>query len=93
MAIIKISKNMIVKTINKETIICGNKLEEITEKKWVEATDPCNAKFSVLDQGYVNEENISFDQIDLKFLLLEQKFWSSKPKHSKDIKLWKIKKK
>lgn len=39
MAIIKISKNMIVKTINKETIICGNKLEEITEKKWVEATD------------------------------------------------------
>jgi len=59
----------------------------------VNFNDPCNAKFSILDQGYVNEENISFDQIDLKFLLLEQKFWSSKPKHSKDIKLWKIKKK
>ena len=38
MAIIKISKNMIIKTANKETIICGRKLEEITEKKWVEAT-------------------------------------------------------
>lgn len=38
MAIIKISKYMIIKTANKETIICGNKLEEITEKKWVEAT-------------------------------------------------------
>lgn len=38
MAIIKISKNMIIKTANKETIICGRKFEEITEKKWVEAT-------------------------------------------------------
>lgn len=39
MAIIKTSKNMIIKTINKESIICGKKLEEIAISKWVEATD------------------------------------------------------
>ena len=32
MAIIKISKNMIIKTANKETIICGRKLEELKKK-------------------------------------------------------------
>lgn len=53
--------------------------------------DPCNVTFSILDQGYVNSENQSFKQVDLIFLLLEQKLWSNKPKHAKDIQLWKIK--
>ncbi|PWW16252.1 hypothetical protein DEU40_13119 [Chryseobacterium sp. AG844] len=39
MAIIKRSKNMIIKTTNKETIICGKRLEEIATSKWVEAMD------------------------------------------------------
>lgn len=39
MAIIKTSRNMVIKTLNKETIICGGKLTEISHKKWVEATD------------------------------------------------------
>lgn len=30
---------MIIKTTNKESIICGKKLEEITASKWVEATN------------------------------------------------------
>lgn len=30
---------MVIKTTNKEIIICGKNLEEITEKKWVEAMD------------------------------------------------------
>lgn len=39
MAIIKSAKNMIIKTTNKENIICGKKMIEITATKWVEATD------------------------------------------------------
>lgn len=39
MAIIKTSKNMILKSINKETIVCGGKVLEISQKKWMEATD------------------------------------------------------
>lgn len=39
MAIIKTSKNMIIKTTNKESIICGKKLGEIAISKWVEAMD------------------------------------------------------
>jgi hypothetical protein len=38
MAIIKTSKNMIIKTENKETVIVGKKIEDITETKWIEAT-------------------------------------------------------
>ncbi|WP_172625742.1 hypothetical protein [Chryseobacterium panacisoli] len=30
---------MILKTTNKETVICGKKLEETTTSKWVEAMD------------------------------------------------------
>ena len=30
---------MILKTTNKETIICGNRLTEISDSKWVEATE------------------------------------------------------
>ncbi|WP_175549555.1 hypothetical protein [Chryseobacterium polytrichastri] len=37
MAIIKTSKNMIIKTTNKESVVCGKKIEETTESKWVEA--------------------------------------------------------
>jgi len=39
MAIIKNSKNLIIKTENKESVIVGKKIKEITENKWVEATD------------------------------------------------------
>lgn len=39
MAIIKTSKNMIIKTENKETVMVAKKIEDTTETKWVEATN------------------------------------------------------
>lgn len=39
MAIIKHAKNMIIKTVNKETLICKGKLTEVTAVKWLEATE------------------------------------------------------
>ena len=39
MAIIKHAKNMIIKTANKETLICKGKLTEVTTVKWLEATE------------------------------------------------------
>lgn len=60
---------------------------------YINYNNPCNVKFSILDQGYVNNENVDFDKIDDELLMLEKRFWKNKPHHSKDIKLWKIQKK
>jgi hypothetical protein len=53
--------------------------------------NPCKVTYSILDQGYVGEKNLDFEAIDSKFLELLQKFWSNKPKHAKNILMWKIK--
>ncbi|KZS38924.1 hypothetical protein AWE51_15190 [Aquimarina aggregata] len=55
--------------------------------------NPCNRKYSILDQGYVRELDLDFDSIDEKFLELAVRFWNNKNQHAKNILMWKMQQK
>jgi len=55
--------------------------------------DPAKIRFSILDQGYVDERNLKFMDLDKKFVELAQIFWYSKNQHAKNILMWKVKRK
>lgn len=58
----------------------------------VDNQHPCNIIYHLLDQGYINEEDLPFKDIDDKFLSLAQKFWTNKNRNAKIIQMYKIKK-
>lgn len=59
----------------------------------IDNNNPCKIIYSILDQGYVDERSLDFEDIDTKFLNLAQKFWKNKNQNAKIIYMWKIKQK
>ncbi len=53
-------------------------------------TDPCNPLFSILDQGYVDDNDLQLNTIDQHFLDLITRFWGNRNHFAKNILLWKI---
>lgn len=56
----------------------------------VDNRNPCDIKYSILDQGYVGEKNLDFENLDSKFIELAKRFWRNKNQNAKITYMWKI---